>query len=57
MRALTVVPGQAGSPAVSEVPEPAAGDGARRVPLGRFAEALVRRPDDVKVVIGLGLPS
>ncbi len=29
----------------------------RRVPLDRFAEALVRRPDDVKVVIDFGLPA
>ena len=29
----------------------------RRVPLDRFADALVRRPDDVKVVIDFGLPS
>jgi glucose 1-dehydrogenase len=28
----------------------------RRVPLARFADALVRRPDDVKVVIDFGLP-
>jgi hypothetical protein len=58
MRALTVVPGHRHSARLEEVPEPPVADArwpaqliTRRVPVGRWREALEPGPDDVKVVI------
>jgi hypothetical protein len=66
MRALTVRPGAKNSLALSDLPEPATGDGAilveslglyrlitRRVALEDFADGFACRPDAVKVVLEL----
>ena len=53
MRALTVIPLQAGSAAVIEMPDPEPAMISRRVPLDDFATAVEKRPGDVKVVLEL----
>ena len=59
MRALTVIPLQAGSAAVIEMPDPEPGPAElleamiSPVPLDDFATAVAKQPGDVKVVLEL----
>jgi len=65
MKAMSVIPGQAGSAQVAEVPDPPDSDGSilvqgrlvgicgHRVPLSSWLDALTRQPDDVKAAVDL----